>query len=297
MKEYFIAKSYQSYERIGEPFLNDKNKLVTKVRTKCPRCSGKGIIIARIENGKPIPIPVDGGICYSCLGRKYIEKTVRLYTKSEFENMEKANEKAREKRQAEQEERMKREFAHRRQIWLETNGFNENEETYIVLGNSYSIKDQLKEAGWRYNGQLRRWMKGEQTGVPAGYEVLKISAAEIIEFSAWGEGHFFSDAKNIIDSYEKKIIPEEPSEWIGEIGKRITISVTLVRIGSYQNQYGISNIYNFKDENGNILVWFSKVDLKKDIDDTFNLTFTIKDHSEWNGKKNTVITRAKLAKE
>lgn len=299
MKEYFTAKSYQNYERVGEPFLNDKNKLVTKVKTECPRCSGKGIIISRVENGKLIPIPVDGGICYSCLGKKYIEKIVRLYTKSEYERMEKANEKAKEKRRAEQEEKMKREFAHKKKIWDKTNGFNEDGYTYIILGNSFSIKDQLKEAGFRYSGILKRWMKGEPTGIPQDYkgEIIKLHSSSLVEYSAWGEGHFLSEAKKIVDDMEKELIPEEPSEWIGEVGKRMTLTVSLVRVHSFQNYYGISNVYNFKDEAGNEITWFSKVDLQKDAGDVFKLAATVKDHSEYNGKKQTIITRARLVKD
>jgi ribosomal protein S27AE len=125
-------------------FLNEKNKLVTKVKDTCPRCSGVGIIVARVENGKMIPIPVDGGICYLCEGRKYIEKTVRLYTDEEFEQMEKAKAKAAEKRAAAQEKKMKEEFAENHVKWLDKNGFNENEETFIYFpDDSYSVKNEL----------------------------------------------------------------------------------------------------------------------------------------------------------
>ena len=35
--------------------------------------------------------------------------------------------------------------------WLEENGFSHLGETYVVMGNSYSIKDALKEAGFKFS--------------------------------------------------------------------------------------------------------------------------------------------------
>lgn len=288
-----VAKSYQSYSFDETKAYEKGGKLYVTATCKCDRCMN-GVFVCRVENGQPVPHPYAAGVCFACGGSGIIRKEIRLYTDAEYERMEKANEKARAKRQAEQEEKMKREFAHKKEIWLETNGFNENEETYIVLGNSYSIKDQLKEAGWHYNGQLRRWMKGEQTGVPAGYEVLKISAAEILEFSAWGEGHFFSNAKDIIDTYEKDILPEEPSEWVGKVGEKISPTVvTITRIGHIEGRYGLTTIYTFKDANSNIYVWFTSTNFQKDVGDTFSIVASVKDHTEYNGVKQTKIIRVK----
>ena len=39
--------------------------------------------------------------------------------------------------------------------WLEMNGFSEYGVTYLVLGNSYPIKDDLKENGFKFSPLLR----------------------------------------------------------------------------------------------------------------------------------------------
>ena len=80
--EWFTAKSYENWTLVGAPY--EKNgKMYSKARTKCSRCGGTGIMASRVENGIIIPIPVDNGICYKCLGRKYEEKEIRLYTEKE----------------------------------------------------------------------------------------------------------------------------------------------------------------------------------------------------------------------
>lgn len=293
-KKLITAKSFANAEIIKE---YEKNgKMYGTIKEKCDRCNGRGEYWwGAMINSKP----QFSGTCYKCNGARYLIKTVRLYTKSEFENMEKANEKAREKRRAEQEEKMKREFAHRRQIWLETNGFDENENTYIVVGNSYPIKDQLKEAGFRYNGILRRWMKGEPTGVPQDYkgDIIKIAADQIVEYSAWGEGHFILDAKAIVDAEEKKVLPPVESNYVGQVGKRSTFTVTLERVGGFEGRFGFTFIYNFKDEDGNVLVWFSSVDIHKQEGDTFSLVGTVKNHEEYNNIPQTILTRCKVKKD
>ena len=126
-----VAKSYSGY-KFDETKAYEKNgKLYVKATCKCDRCGGLGIIASRVENDRIIPIPVDGGVCYKCLGTKTVTKEIRLYTDEEYEKMEKANEKAAEKRAAEREAKIKAEYAQNKLDWLEKNGFTDDGLTYI----------------------------------------------------------------------------------------------------------------------------------------------------------------------
>ncbi len=287
--EYMTATSYKDYERIGTPYVKD-GKMYTKVKGLCPRCSGRGLIISRIENGQPIPIPVDGGVCYQCLGQKYIYKDVRLYTEKEFAQMEAAKERAAAKREEERREKMVREFAQKKENWLKKNGFNEEGKTYVVTGDSYSIKDDLKSAGYIYDKVLR-WHCAD----PGAYadRVVEIDVNDVVEFSAWGEGHYFTSSQEFVSN---KIAPEPEegttSEWVGNIGDRIKLTLTLVKTGYCTTRFGGSNIYTFKDEDGNDITWFTSVALKKEVGDTFDVKATIKAHNDYKGKKQTLISRA-----
>ena len=267
-KKYMLAPSYRDFETIGTPFIKE-NKMYTKIKYDCPRCSGKGIIIARIENGQPIPIPVDGGVCYQCLGKKFLVK-----------------------REAERREKMEAEFEQKRLKWLSDNEFTKEGKTYVITGDSYSIKDDLKENGFRYNPVLK-WHKAD----PGNYKdhVVEIDINDIAEASAWGEYHYLTSAQSFV---AQKIAPEQeettPSEWVGTVGDKITATVTFVRKGWCDNRFGGSNIYTFRDANGNQIVWFTSVLMDKEVGDTFNIKATVKAHNEYKGKKNTVISRAKI---
>lgn len=289
---YMTAKTYTDWERIGEPF--DKNgKLYQKVKTKCPRCGGLGIVVARVENGQPIPIPVDQGICYQCAGARYLTKEVRLYTEAEFQRMEELNEKNRIKREQEKEAKWEKEFAETKKEWLAHNGFSEDGYTYIVTGNSYSIKDELKAAGWRYDPVLK-WHKAD----PTGYEdrVIKFHVDQLFEFSAWGKGHYILGCKEIVDKALAATQPEVHSEWIGEVGEKIKgIKVQLVRKYTTETRYGLNTLYSFQTEEGNILNWWTTTFQAVEVGDWVTIKYaTIKKLDTYKDVKNTIITRAKL---
>lgn len=290
-EKYMVAASYRDYERIASPYVKN-GKMYTKVKEICSRCNGRGIIISRVENGQLIPIPVDSGVCYKCLGKKYFIKEVRLYTEAEAAKMQAANERAKEKREANRREKMEAEFEQKKAQWLEKNGFNKEEITYVVTGDSYSIKDDLKSAGFIYDRVLR-WHKAD----PGNYadRVVPVNLSDVIEMSAWGEGHYLTSAQDFVAGLIAPKTPETSvSAWIGEIGDKFLDTVTFVRKGWCDTRFGGSNIYTFNDAEGNELVWFSSVLLKKEVGETFKIKATIKAHNEYKGKKNTVITRAKV---
>ena len=288
--KYVTAPSYKDWEQIGTPLVKE-GKMYTKVKQVCDRCC-HGVYVCRIENGQPVPHPAYGGVCLKCNGTGFVTKEVRLYTEAEAAKMEERNEAARVKREAERRAKMEAEFDQKKAQWLEKNGFDKEGKTYVVTGDSYAIKDELKEAGFIYNPVLK-WHKAE-AGDYAD-RVVEINVDEVVEFSAWGEGHFRTGA---LDFVANKIAPpaedEVPSEWIGTIGDKIAATVTLVRKGWCNNRFGGSNIYTFRDANGNEIVWFTSVLMDKEVGDTFNIKATVKAHNEYKGKKNTVISRAKI---
>ena len=292
MSTLMVAKSFSTWDRIGEPF--DKNgKLYQKVKEKCPRCGGLGIIVARVENGQPIPISVDQGICYQCVGNKYIVKEVRLYTQEEFDRMEAANERACQKKAEEQVRKMRVEFAQKKAEWLEKNNFTPDGITYVVTGDSFFIKDELKANGWRYDPVIK-WHKAD----PAGYEdrVIKISVDDFFEASAWGDYHYLEGAKDKMDKILAATQPQVDSNWIGEVGDKITnLKVQLVRKYNTSSKYGLTTLYSFQDENGNIINWWTSTFQEIEQGDWVTIIrSTIKKLDIYRDQKQTIITRAKL---
>ena len=286
-----VAKSYENWEQYGDPF--DKNgRLYVTVKAPCPRCSGKGIIIARVENGRQIPVQPDSGICYQCGGRKYLQKEVRAYTESEYNSMEKSQKKAKEKREAKREAEMKANFENNKAKWLEKNGFSAEGETYIITGDSYSIKNELKDAGWYYSPQFL-WHKPD----PAGYEdrVVKINIENIIEY--WnpnGQPVFKDDAYQYIRDFMKKDLP--PSESIYyEQDEFEELPVTLIKKTGFYGAYGWTNIYTFESAEHYMLIWFTSTEKDVEVGDCCFITGKVKERKEYQNEKQTIVTRVKIS--
>jgi hypothetical protein len=88
---------------------------------------------------------------------------------------------------------------------------------------------------------------------------------------------------------EKKL-----SEYQGEIKKRqVFKNLKLVFVTSYETQYGTNQISKLVDDDGNVFVWFGTgFDSSVEIGDTVDIKATPKAHEEYEGTKQTIITRA-----
>lgn len=292
--EYFTADTYKNAERIGEPF-EKEGRLYSHIKIKCDRCYN-GTYVCRVENNQPVPHPAYGGVCLKCGGTGYLKKDVRLYTEKEYIAMTKAKEKAKEKKMAEQEEKMRKTFSLNRDNWLLKNGFNSEGYTYIISGETFSIKDKLKAAGLRYDSVFS-W---HGTDIPEEYKdrAVLFHCDELVEFSAWGEGHYLTGCRDIIKDKiaKEKGEEEDNSNWVGQIGDKLKIDVTLSSKTGYFSRFGWTNIYYFLDAEGNQLVWFtSSVDLNDiEINTPLFITGTVKKHDVYKNKKQTILTRCKI---
>lgn len=103
-----------------------------------------------------------------------------------------------------------------------------------------------------------------------------------------------------IDGYEEKKKKQEEkerlaaeSDYLGSIGEKISVNFVSGReVACCETQFGLLHIYEFKDMNGNTIVWRSSS--SKDIPESGVVAGTVKAHEEYNGVKQTVILRAKI---
>lgn len=112
-------------------------------------------------------------------------------------------------------------------------------------------------------------------------------------------GLLVSAPKAISRYYELKKTQEEKeklaksSNYIGEVGEKISVNFISGReVACCETQFGLLHIYEFKDANGNTVVW--KTSSGKDIPESGAITGTVKAHEEYDGIKQTVILRAKI---
>lgn len=102
-----------------------------------------------------------------------------------------------------------------------------------------------------------------------------------------------------IEKEEKKLaeqLNKKPSNFVGDIGKRLEIELTYKKHFSYETKWGITKIYLFEDAQGNIYKWSTTNYIEKEEGENLKLKGTIKAHDEYNGEKQTVLTRCKVIK-
>ena len=84
------------------------------------------------------------------------------------------------------------------------------------------------------------------------------------------------------------------SGYVGEIGKRLTITAeSAALVTSWEGCYGVTFLYRFTDAAGNVFIW--RASRQIDVTNGMKLRGTVKDHSEYQGIKQTVLTRCTAA--
>ena len=188
---------------------------------------------------------------------------------------------------------MEEQFEQRKSEWLAQNGFSEDGYTYVIKGETFSIKDELKAAGYRYHPILL-WHKAFPDEKYAGRHA-EVAVDAVVAFSAWGAGTFKASAA----AYVKGLTVEAPTnpslEWAGMPGDSIKEElVQLVRKSSFNGKYGLTNVITFVDKRNLKYTWFTTSTPTAMIGDWVILNAKIKKNDFYQGEKITTITRARL---
>ena len=268
------------------------------IEEKCDRCGGTGIMAARVENGRIIPVPVDGGICYKCNGEKKVTKWVKAYTEKEYERYMKTQERAKERKKEKEEARLQalrdNSEENKKEI-LAKWGFDvENPMVWIVTGeNTYNIKDELKNLGCKFNPALG-WWATQAKDVPTNYGMVSIPFDDVYEWLPMVKRiELKENAKEVAAAARISAMPESKSEWVGSEKERLrSLNVVLTGAHECESMYGISTLYTF-DSNGNEIIWFttSTPKITMVVGEKYLLTGTVKKHSNYNGIKQTSLSR------
>ena len=285
--EYYVADTYKNMKRIGEP-IKKNGKLYTVVEGTCDRCGGTGIFACRIENGHPVPHPAYGGVCLQCGGSGKITKTVRLYSEREYASMQKAK----EKRHAEAEERREARMAERRRTalsrWMERNGFNSDCETYLIYGNTYPIKDDLKAAGMKFSQELK-WHGPAAVDVPEDCFIEKVHYSDIYD---WDEENCVMQLNQRGKAFLEGIFTSHVfGVYVGEVKERLRdMPAVLEKKIECDGKFGWAIMYRFNSD-GAQFVWFTEKVLDLDEGDECVLTGTVKKHGIYGNVKTTYLNR------
>lgn len=82
------------------------------------------------------------------------------------------------------------------------------------------------------------------------------------------------------------------SQYVGKVGERITVEAAVRVSKGYGSMFGLNYFNVFEDAAGNVFVWNTQTKHFK-LGCKIRLTGTVKDHSIYNGEKQTILSRCK----
>lgn len=250
----------------------DKNGTEYYESYTCQRCGGLGVIKC-FEY-------VEGGICFECGGSgKSRKRTWKKYTPEYAEKLE-------QKRAA----KAKMQAPERNIALFGKLGLADDGSAYVVMGNTYERKNELKNAGAHYHPALG-WYFSEQV---ENFDVRRFESQDFGIKDEYGRWNILGGKSSVIaaaqEEYERGKIH---SEFVGEIGEKVSIEVTVERVAGYETQWGWTSVFTMVDADGNFFVWKTS---SGDMDEGSHVQVSgkIKEHSEYRGIKQTVLTRCKV---
>lgn len=201
----------------------------------------------------------DGGVCYQCRGRRTILRTHRVYSAERLAVLVNAADKKTAKKIAEataKRERQRQEFI----AWAKSRG--------KLIGGILSYKHSQFMASLAT--QLReRWTLSEK----------QLTAAQ-----------------HILNQRAEQLAQDTASEYVGTVKTRIKFEAHVIGVYGSEGFYGHTDIVKFRDLDGNLFVWFASGYTELEREDRISIKGTIKEHSEFRGVKQTVLTRCKFEK-
>ena len=291
MSEWKVAPTYKNWELKGV----DEYLKKALVSTKCDRCGGTGIWGSYVVNNHLAGVC---GPCFKCNGSGTIDKWVKAYTEEEYERYVKNQEKQKQRRiaaEVERKEELVNNSEENKKELLSKWGYDpENPTIYLIGGDTYGIKDELKTNGCRFCKEFG-WYSTSPLEIELDKDKYFIATINFNDVYDWfplsRNVQMKENAKEIADAALMAAAPASESDWVGEEKERLRdLKVTCTAVRHTDGYYGTTTIYTF-DYNKNILVWMTSS--AKDINegDSLLLTGTVKEHSLYKGKKQTKLSR------
>ena len=98
------------------------------------------------------------------------------------------------------------------------------------------------------------------------------------------------------EAYKAQLEKDKLSDYVGEVKGKVTVPAKEFRcVTTLYSQFGTTYLYKWVDTNDNIFVWYASNPVV-DEDLVIEVTGTVKEHSEYRGAKQTVLTRCKVVR-
>ena len=160
----------------------------------------------------------------------------------------------------------------------------------------FSCEEEVKPESLARAENIVSWVKAQDDSSDYMANCRAICQCQSVESKRFGYLCYLPVAYDKAMERERermaKVSAESDSNYLGEVGKRLDISVKEMRIvTSWESIYGTTFIYKIVDEGGNILTWKTSTLVPEEVK---SLKGTVKAHNEYRGVRQTELTRCKV---
>lgn len=167
-------------------------------------------------------------------------------------------------------------------------GFGEAGYIMICKGDTYAYKDWLKEQGACY----RKWWGWAFASaiplpeLPAGITAIRLDWDKVGD----ADGMNLLPEEQIKLAVDSLIYDPTPSKYVGSIGDRLELTLTVQRVIDLDGYYGPSHMHVMIDADENVFVW-TTASKKWETGKTYHLRGTVKEHRTYRNTQQTCLTR------
>lgn len=176
--------------------------------------------------------------------------------------------------------------------WLNKNGYSNEGITYCILGDTYSIKDEIKSKGGKYS-TLLGWHIDHKIELSDKFTFKEVHFEQLYDWSEEYEAAYQHQDINEVVAKILAPVTAKNYQYFGIVGQRnYDIPVKFLLMKTFQSQFGMTNIYTFLTINNlSKIIWFTTKDLDLKEGDEVQLTGTVKDHRIYKGENTTIMNR------
>lgn len=271
----------------------DKNgtKIYNVIRP-CYRCGGRGILNCYMH--------VEAGTCFACNGTGREEATEKEYTEEYLERKAaraKAKEDARKAAWNVTDALAKLGYGEYIGIVTDMNGTRNYGDNFEWLVRDGRCKYEKGCSGLLSPDVTRSEITFALMPATEKFLIVPVHWSELLEADyencrlSWKDGAAKVALKNHTYNFPQA---KFESAFVGAEGDKIEINVKLRRVTGFESTFGYTNVYTFEDASHNLIVWKTGKGLDLEAGAYARIAGTIKEHSEFRGEKQTVLTRCKV---
>ena len=158
----------------------------------------------------------------------------------------------------------------------------------LIYGNTADLKDWLISINARYN-KLFGWYAVEPVDpIPEG-----ISTAELKWSQISVNNKYLRPDQEIVEIISSIMAPESASQFVGEIGEKITANLRINKVIELDTRYGKTNMHIMEDAHGNKFTWMTGTRHLVE-GQVYSITGTIKTHDAYKGEKRNALVRCQV---